>query len=259
MIDKLPPPFRKVRTAPDGSRWALAEEVPVEIGINGCPWTVMLASPSDLEDLAIGLVLSEGVLAHASGIRTVSVTSWPEGLSVDLEVPEDVIRQDRLNRRTLAGRTGCGLCGVESLAALHQPGRRTGQAVHIEDTAVARAFDSLSEHQPLNRLTRSVHAAAWCSAAGEIATVREDVGRHNALDKLVGARMRGSQENQPGFVVMSSRCSYELVVKTATLGASLLATISAPTGLALDLAARLGLALAARGPGGGVTRFMQED
>jgi FdhD protein len=159
----------------------------------------------------------------------------------------------------LLGNTACGLCGVESLAELHRRAEdRVGPVVPVTDAAIRRAFAALPMHQPLNAATRSVHAAAWCDLDGAIRLVREDVGRHNALDKLIGALARTERLQDPGFVVMSSRCSYELVSKAAAANTQLLATVSAPTSLALDWAAALQLPLAGcvrSGAGDRVVRF----
>lgn len=249
-----PPQARRVQ-ARSGEVWSIAEEIPVEIGFNGQAWSVMLATPADLEDLAVGLALTEGVVAHGSDIEAVDVTVYPEGISADIRLPEGAIIEARRGRRTLAGRTGCGLCGIESLAALNRRAQHRQPTQTPPDEAVQRAFFALGEHQPLNRQTHSVHAAAWCTPDGEILQVREDVGRHNALDKLAGHLLRQGEIIETGFVLMSSRCSFELIFKAARIGASAIACLSAPTGRALDLAAELNLPVLARGPGGSVIRF----
>lgn len=244
------------------SEWGIAVETPVEIRLNGAPWIVMLASPSDVEDLAVGLAVTEGLLADAGAVEKISVSTWLGEVSVDLIVPIDQLRAPARDARSLAGNAGCGLCGLESLAALHrrqQAGQGgAGGSQAISDEAITAAFAALPEFQPINRETHSVHAAAWCHPNGRIELVREDVGRHNALDKLVGARARQLQLGEAGFVVMTSRCSYELVSKASAAGAMLLATISAPTTLALTWSQSLGLPLACRGPGRTIVRFPEE-
>ncbi len=239
------------------ARWGVVEETAVEIGFNGTAWTVMMATPSDLEDLAVGLAFTEGAILDASRIRHVQVDHYREGVTADIRVDDSALDRSALRRRTLAGVTGCGLCGVETLTdALRRPDRPEGSTTApVVSSAVATALEALHDHQPLNRETRTAHAAAWCDAHGGIVLAREDVGRHNALDKLVGAMVRSGVEPMPGFIAMTSRCSFELVVKAARTSASALATISAPTGAALDLAGALGLALACRSPGGGITWF----
>ncbi len=249
-----------VHSSAEGSReWGIAEEVPVEIGFNGTAWTVMMASPTDVEDLAIGLALTEGAVASGRDIETVEIRQWPEGLTADIRIAPDLVRSDRIHRRALDGRTGCGLCGVEQLADLHAPPSALPPGPRVEAAAIRAALAALPGHQHLNRETRSVHAAAWCRLDGEIILVREDVGRHNALDKLAGARLRGGEPDDAGFVVMSSRCSFELVFKAARMRAALLAGQSAPTGLALDLATRLALRVAAAGPDGAIVFFSPES
>ena len=240
-------------------RWGIAEEIPVEVGFNGTAWTVMMASPADIEDLAIGLALTEGAVASGRDIDAVDVRHWPEGLTADIRIAPNRLRVDRVHRRALDGRTGCGLCGIEKLADLQTPPSALPPGPLIAAAAVRTALDALPGHQELNRETRSVHAAAWCRIDGSIILVREDVGRHNALDKLAGARLRQGEPDDAGFVVMSSRCSFELVFKAARMRAALLAAQSAPTGLALDLAARLHLPIAATGPDGVIVFFTPES
>src|SRR5262249_55468011 len=159
----------------------------------------------------------------------------------------------------LEGRVGCGLCGVEALAALpNRPADSTATRARFDGRAVAVAFDALAARQPLNLDTHSVHAAAWCAPDGSIDVVREDVGRHNALDKVVGALARADRLDADGFVVMTSRCSFELVYKAALTRAAALATISAPTSLALDWSAALRLPVLSRGADGAIVEFPSE-
>lgn len=237
------------------SLWGVAEEEPVEIGFNGRPWVVMLASPMDLEDLARGLSFTEGVVEDVDRIESMDIRAHPEGWTVDIAIPDGALTDRARKFRTLEGRTGCGLCGVETLAdAVRRPAGPIAP-LSIDDAAVLAAFDALRQHQPLNAATYSVHAAGWCSPAGQIRLAREDVGRHNALDKLIGALLMQGERPDNGFIVMTSRCSMELVQKTAAFGAPLLATVSAPTGRALDLAAAAGLAVRCLGPEGRVVSF----
>jgi FdhD protein len=180
----------------------------------------------------------------------VLVLPTEQGYAIDLSVPEDMINRSRMAKRSLEGRTGCGLCGIEDMKdAIRMPSSKL-PSVELAPQAVARAYEQLPAHQPMSRVNRTVHAAAWCSVDGEILLSREDVGRHNALDKLIGALARDGHDLTQGFVLMSSRCSFELVQKCAIAGIGALATVSAPTALALSLArqARLKLAaLASRG------------
>jgi FdhD protein len=224
--------------------WFLPEEIPVAILINSTSYAVMMATPADLEDFAIGFALSEGLVAHASQISNVLVMPSGEGFSVDLAISEDKLIRERMISRSIEGRVGCGLCGIEEMAdAIRMPDGKL-HAPALDAIAVAKAFDTLPAYQPMNELNRTVHAAAFCSVDGAILLAREDVGRHNALDKLIGAMARGHIKPD-GFVLMSSRCSFELVQKCASVGIGALATVSAPTALALKLANQAGLHLAA--------------
>ena len=263
MTDALASAFERrpvyVAGAAEPHEWGIAVEVPVELRLNGAPWTVMLASPSDLDDLAVGLALTERLVADAAGVHGLRIAQADGDWTVDVDVPTPL---RPVRARSVAGATGCGICGLESLADF-----RTGLAGAtplvatqvITDAAVMAAWAALPDLQPVNAATRSVHAAAWCSPDGAVLLVREDVGRHNALDKLVGALARQGRLGEPGFVAMTSRCSVELVAKAAAARALLLATISAPTTLALITSATLGVPLACAGPGRQVVRFPMES
>jgi FdhD protein len=225
--------------------WHLPEEVPVAIMINSTSYAVMMATPDDLQDFTVGFALSEGLVAHASHIDNVLVITSGEGFSVDLAIAENNLIRERMISRSIEGRVGCGLCGIEEMAdAIRMPNRKLHEP-EFSTVSIAKAFEALPSFQPMNELNRTVHAAAWCSEDGAILLAREDVGRHNALDKLIGAMARGHIKPENGFVLMSSRCSFELVQKCATVGIGALATISAPTALALKLAKQAGLKLAA--------------
>lgn len=253
--------FRAVQVGSEAAsrEWGIAIEAPVELRLNGAPWSVMLASPSDLDDLAVGLALTERLVATADAVRGLHIRQAGGDWTVELDVPAP-LREARA--RTIAGATGCGVCGLESLADF-QSGMVASAgpprpAAAVSDGAVQAAWAALPALQPLNAATRSVHAAAWCALDGRVMLVREDVGRHNALDKLVGALARQGRLGESGFIAMTSRCSVELVSKAAAARASLLATISAPTTLALEVSERLGLPLACAGPGRQVVRFPKE-
>jgi FdhD protein len=222
--------------------WHLPEEVPVALLINSTSYAVMMATPANLEDFAMGFALSEGLVVHASHIDNILVMPSGEGFTVDIATSHLI--RERMISRSIEGRVGCGLCGVEDMEdAIRMPDRKL-HAQQFDTAAVSCAFEALPDHQPMNALNRTVHAAAFCSVGGAILLAREDVGRHNALDKLIGAMAR-AQMKPDGFVLMSSRCSFELVQKCATVGIGALATISAPTALALKLANQAGLHLAA--------------
>lgn len=235
--------------------WALPEEVPVAIQINSESYAVMMATPADLRDFAVGLVLTEGLVKSVSAIKGVLVMPAEEngiaiGMTADVAILEHDLVSQRFATRAIEGRTGCGLCGVETIAEALKPLPRLSNGIAPSPESILSAARALPGHQPMNRINRSVHAAAWVSPGGEIWLVREDVGRHNALDKLIGALALADGETTHGFVLMTSRCSFELVQKCALAGIGALVTVSAPTALALDLARTAGMHLAALASGG---------
>lgn len=222
--------------------WQLAVETPVQITVNDLPFTVMLATPAALADLAIGLLLTGQVIESVEQIHDLDVALGLAEAQVRVRTAPGAVRAERVGHRAGPGTSGCGLCGIETLAQLETRVMRSpAPRPPVTDDAVCHAWATLPSWQPLNAETRSVHAAAWCTSDGEITLAREDVGRHNALDKLVGAMAMQRRLGEAGFVVMSSRCSYELVAKASFTNASLLATISAPTTMALHWARTLAL------------------
>ncbi|MCB1378985.1 MAG: formate dehydrogenase accessory sulfurtransferase FdhD [Alphaproteobacteria bacterium] len=225
--------------------WQVPEEVPVAVLFNSQNYAVMMATPADFEDFAVGFALAEGIVASRRDIAGILVLPSEHGYAVDLSVDEPKLNRKRMAKRSLEGRVGCGLCGIEDIKdAIRMPGHAVPD-VPLRPQAVARAYEALPDHQPMNAVNRTVHAAAWCSLDGDIMMSREDVGRHNALDKLIGALTRSDFDLSDGFVLMSSRCSFELVQKCAIAGLGALATVSAPTALALSLARQAHLKLAA--------------
>ncbi|MBY6261777.1 formate dehydrogenase accessory sulfurtransferase FdhD [Azospirillum sp. 412522] len=225
--------------------WQVPEETAVAFEYNGRSHAVMMATPADLEDFALGFSLAEEIVGTAADIENIAVRETPLGFVVNLTVDPLRLLRGSLRSRSMEGRSGCGLCGVDSLVHAVREPRKIETSLEVEPAAVAAAFRALPDHQPMNRANRSVHAAAWCAPDGAIRLAREDVGRHNALDKLIGAVVRSGADPATGFVVMTSRCSFELVQKTAAVGIPLLATISAPTALALELARNANLTLGA--------------
>lgn len=221
----------------------VAVEAPVNIVYGSLPYAVMMASPADLEDFVAGFSLTEGIIRDADEIRDIVVTPRAEGIEAAVELAPGRFREHLARRRNLSGRTSCGLCGVETFDEVPMAARRIGAEPPVSLGAIHAALEALTRHQPLNRLTRSVHAAAWCDRDGAILAAREDVGRHNALDKLIGARLRAGHDASGGFVLVTSRASFEMVEKTAIFGAGTLVTISAPTSLAIERARKLGLTL----------------
>ena len=221
----------------------VAQEVPVALVFNGISHAVMMASPADLEDFALGFSLTEGLLNNASELYGVEVRPSKDGIELHLEVSAACEWRLKERRRTLAGRTGCGLCGTDSLSQVH----RELSAVHAFETtadAVLKATTELRQWQPVQQLTGATHAAAWADVSGNILRVKEDVGRHNALDKLIGALVRAQVNPSSGFLCITSRASFEMVQKTVAFGAGMLAAVSAPTALAVEVASSHNLMLA---------------
>ena len=222
---------------------AIAEEVPVAFVYCQRAHAVMMATPCDLEDLAVGFTLSEGIVADAREIRKVMVCRHSRGIDVRIEVPSAVAERLTTRGRALAGRTGCGLCGVEAIDDAVRAPARVASTLTVTADAIWRATSALEEHQPLNSDTRAIHAAAWAVPSGDLRIVREDVGRHNALDKVLGALARAGMAAGEGFVVVTSRASFELVQKAAICGVPILAAVSRPTGLAVRMADAAGMGL----------------
>ena len=222
---------------------ALAEEVPVALVFNGISHAVMMASPVHLEDFALGFALTEGLIDRASQLYGVEVIHQTNGLELQLDVAAQTEARLKERRRSMAGRTGCGLCGADSLAQVKLPLPQAPE-VHIDVAAMHRAHAHMRALQPLKQQTGATHAAAWSNAQGEITLLREDVGRHNALDKLIGALSKASTDMQQGFICITSRASFEMVQKTVMAGAGALTAVSAPTRLAVELAEQHNLALA---------------
>ena len=238
---------------------ALAEETPVTLAYNGAAHAVMMASPADLEDFAVGFSLTEGLVADAAQLTRIRVVRYSRGIELQLEVPAAVAAAAGTRSRRLSGRTGCGICGTESVDQVLRELPVVARSVTIDATAITRAMRALAARQPLNELTGAVHAAGWARGDGTLELVREDVGRHNALDKLVGALVRQGVDPAQGFVVVTSRGSFELVQKVAVLGASLLAAVSAPTALAVRVAHAAHIALAGFARDDRVTLYAHAD
>lgn len=223
---------------------ALIEEEPVAIEINGLGYAVMMATPADLEDYALGFCLSEQLITSARQIVSVHFAAVAPGgwvLRIQLDVPNAAPLIERARLRLAEG--SCGLCGIESLEQVMRPLAPVQGRLHVDPDAIFRATAALEEHQVLGRLTHAAHAAALCGVDGTIRLVREDVGRHNALDKLLGAAARQGLVVPDHFILLTARCSFELVQKAVIAGATLLVTISAASTLAANQAAAHGLRL----------------
>lgn len=223
----------------------VAEEVPVSIVYNMRPHVVMMASPADLEDFAVGFTLTEGIVDSAAEIAQVDVVRHAQGIELQLRIDVSAADQLKTRGRSLIGRTGCGLCGVESIQDVLRELRPVSPRPSIAVDALWRAEHELPTRQSWNRLTGSLHAAAWATTDGVLEVVREDIGRHNALDKVIGALARAGRNPADGFIVLTSRASYELVQKAVAAGVPLMAAVSRPTGLAIRLAEASGLTLVA--------------
>jgi formate dehydrogenase accessory protein FdhD len=230
----------------DGSE-LVAEEVPVALVYNGISHAVMLASPLDLEDFAVGFSLGERIVCHARDIYELEVEEGANGIAVEMRIAGGAMMRLKETRRARTGRTGCGLCGVESLACFEEDvfePPREGRHTRFDAEALHRAMAAMVARQELHHATGAVHAAGWADGEGKLRCVREDVGRHNALDKLVGALARGGIDAAQGFAVVTSRASFEMVQKAARAGIPLLGAVSAPTALAVQVAEQAGLTLA---------------
>ncbi len=221
----------------------VAAEVPVALTYNRQSHVVMMTTPSALEDFAIGFSLTEGIIRGLPDVMEVNILDRENGLELAITINEECYARLAGQRRNLVGRTGCGLCGAESLDTAMRNPAAVASLVSVKAMALQSAINSLNTHQPLQVVTGAVHGAAWCNTEGEILVLREDVGRHNALDKLIGHLASGGFDPATGFVLISSRASYEMVYKTAAVGIEILVAVSAPTTLAIDFANRSGITL----------------
>ncbi|MEP6880983.1 MAG: formate dehydrogenase accessory sulfurtransferase FdhD [Dokdonella sp.] len=214
----------------------IASEVPIALSYNGQAHVVMLATPMDLADFALGFSLSEAIIAVPSELAAIEIHERLEGIEINLRIPESRAEAIAARQRNLSGRSSCGLCGTQQLEDVLRHPTVVRAEFHTTPEILHRALHSLEAAQPLNQRTGATHAAAWVDARGVLLCVREDVGRHNALDKLIGAITQDGIDVNQGFLILTSRASYEMVQKAATIGISLIAAISAPTALAIHLA-----------------------
>ena len=227
-----------------GSR-SIPEETAVALTYNGGTYAVMMTTPQDLEDFAVGFSLSEGVIGVSADIDSLDIMPLDDGVELRMWLSKS--KADRLQerRRRIAGPTGCGLCGIESIAEAMRPAAVIGDGAQFSAEQIMMAMQSLPSRQKLNIETRAVHAAAFWNASSGIVALREDVGRHNALDKLSGALARGSIAAGEGIILLTSRVSVEMVQKSAAIGAAVMVSVSAPTALAVRMADAAGITLAA--------------
>jgi FdhD protein len=234
------------RDATEAGARAVAEEAPIAFTYGRTTYAVMMATPQDLEDFAVGFSLTEGVIAAPDEIVELDVVRHERGVELRMTLVDDRDVALMNRRRKLAGPVGCGLCGIESLEAAIAPVRRIVSGATVERATIFSALERLGSHQALNAETRAVHGAGfWDFAAGDFDAMREDVGRHNALDKLCGALARAGGDASGGMVVLTSRVSIEMVQKAAAMAAPVLVAVSAPTALAIRTADEAGITLAA--------------
>lgn len=231
----------------DGRQWRVPEETPVSFIYNGRNHAVMLATPADLVDFAVGFTITERIVDAPSQIEAIDIHQENRGVELRISIaPQMAERLDlKKQRRNLAGRSGCGTCGLEDAENFFETLPRVAAAPAIDEGALGAAVRRLPDFQPLNRRTRTVHAAAWSDHTGMIRFAREDVGRHNALDKLIGAMITDASD-RAGFVVISSRCSYEMIEKCARAGIPSILSISAPTAFAIRKAREAAIRLYVR-------------
>jgi FdhD protein len=221
----------------------VAEEVPIAFAYNADPFVVVMASPVDLDDLAVGFSITEGIVDRFSEIEGVEVIRQSRGIELQIGIPEAKAARLEERRRGLNARTGCGLCGIEAIDEVLKQPSPVSTSITFTQNALWRAAAELEARQPINNETRAVHAAAFADRTGALLVVREDVGRHNALDKVIGSLARSGTDASQGFLLVTSRASYELVQKTAIAGVSVLAAVSRPTSLAIQLADQAGITL----------------
>jgi len=219
------------------------EEVPVALVYNGITQAVMMATPRDLVDFAVGFSLSEAIIDSREQIYDVSVNEQPTGYEINLTISSEKNQALKTYRRNMTGNTGCGLCGVDSLNAALRAAKVLEKSALPQSTAIEKAISSLNSWQPLQQITGACHSAVWCDQQGDKILLREDVGRHNALDKLLGAVHSAGLDTSTGFVLISSRASYEMIHKTSFLGSANLVAVSAPTSLAINQAKALNINL----------------
>ena len=231
----------------DGTRRAITREwvpeAPVALEFNGLSYAVMMATPADLEDFARGFALTEGLAKSPANVTDIAVAKTDLGWIVRASLAGLGVEKLTERVRARVAESSCGLCGIENLEAVAKPLPKIPVHAKLDETAIFAALTSLRDHQPLTRRTGAAHAAAFCSEAGAIRVVREDVGRHNALDKLIGALAAAGEDPATGFILSTARCSYEIVEKAVRAGATRLATVSLPTSMAAERAHEAGLSL----------------
>ena len=218
-------------------------EAPIAIEFNGIGYAVMMATPIDLQDYAVGFSLSEGLITHPDDILALDTHISELGWILRIQVPQENAEKVIARARQRVSESSCGLCGIDNLEEVMRPLPPVTAQIDVADAAIFAALSALRSHQTLNANTGSAHAAAFCAPDGAILMTREDVGRHNALDKLIGALANADIDISEGFIVLTARCSLELVQKTILANCPMLVTISAATDLAINIAQKSGLRL----------------
>ncbi|WP_048645232.1 formate dehydrogenase accessory sulfurtransferase FdhD [Nitratireductor soli] len=250
-MTRLPATARVTRTARRTGGTTVAarivpEEMPVALSYGGTTHAVMMATPADLEDFALGFSITEGIVATAEEIESIDMQELGAGIDLQIRLHDTANRRFEARRRRLAGPVGCGLCGIESIdEAMRDVPSVAATSLALSSRDITQAVSLLSQHQELHKETGAVHAAGFYIAGKGIVAAREDVGRHNALDKLAGALAKAGIDGASGAVIVTSRVSVEMVQKTASIGAPLIAAVSAPTALAIRTAERAGMTLVA--------------
>ncbi len=242
----------------DGDR-PIPEETAVSLTYNGGSYAVMMATPQNLEDFAVGFSLSEGIISHPAEIDSLEVIPVEDGVELRMWLVRTEAERLQERRRQIAGPTGCGLCGIDSIAEAMRPAAIVGRGGGFHPRQIMEAMRGLSPLQTLNIATRAVHAAAFWTPADGIVAIREDVGRHNALDKLSGALARESAAASGGMILLTSRVSVEMVQKSAVIGAPMIVSVSAPTALAVRMANAAGITLVAIARADGFEIFTHND
>lgn len=238
----------------------IASEIPVALEFNGISHATLLATPCDLEDFAYGFSYTEGIIRSASDIYGVDIVEKGSGIVVQLDIASACLHGLKLRRRSLAGRTGCGLCGLESLDEVRRSlPALPAPAACFSPEAITRAASELLSMQALHQATGATHAAGWANLEGAVLQVREDVGRHNALDKLIGHMLRNAVSPRDGLAMISSRASFEMVQKAAAAGIGALVAVSAPTSYAVQVAHELNVLLAGFARGGNFTVYSHPE
>lgn len=221
----------------------ISAEIPVALVYNGISHVVLMATPANIAELALGFSLSEGIIENAEQIYAIEITEHLHGIVAEIELASAAFARLKSRRRQMSGRTGCGLCGIDSLTAVQPELEPVLRDWHVEFSIIGRALTDFNHHQQLRAQTGSVHGVAWADMTGKIVTVREDIGRHNALDKLIGWGLHAKVDWKHGFVVLSSRASFEMVMKSAITGIGCIVAVSAPTTYAIDLAHKANITL----------------